>query len=65
MMSPAISSRGGRYQGGALNYVVKSPEAFADMPRTVAGALREWKMITERKQAEEALRASQGWLGRI
>ena len=52
-------------KAGALDYVVKSPEAFADLPRTVAGALREWKLLTERKQAEETLRASQESLRQI
>ena len=43
-------------KAGALDYVVKSPEAFAAMPRTVERALREWNLLQERKRAEEALR---------
>jgi signal transduction histidine kinase len=43
-------------KAGALDYVVKSPEAFAAMPRVVARARREWHLLQERKQAEEALR---------
>jgi len=43
-------------KGGALDYVVKSPEAFAGMPRTVERALREWGLLQERRRAEEALR---------
>jgi len=31
-------------KAGALDYVVKSAEAFATMPRTVERALREWKL---------------------
>jgi PAS domain S-box-containing protein len=46
-------------KAGALDYVVKSPEAFAAMPRTVARALREWSLLRERKGAEEALRESE------
>jgi hypothetical protein len=46
-------------KAGALDYVVKSPEAFAGMPRTVERALREWGLLRERKRAEEALRASE------
>jgi PAS domain S-box-containing protein len=46
-------------KSGALDYVVKSPEAFADMPHTVARALHEWNLLQERKQAEEALRAEE------
>lgn len=43
-------------KSGALDYVVKSPEAFAAMPRTVTRVLREWNLLQERKRAEEALR---------
>jgi two-component system cell cycle sensor histidine kinase/response regulator CckA len=42
-------------KAGALEYVVKSPEAFADMPHTITHALHEWKLLQERKQAEAAL----------
>jgi response regulator of citrate/malate metabolism len=41
-------------KSGALDYVVKSPEAFADMPHTVARALREWNLLTERREAVAA-----------
>jgi PAS domain S-box-containing protein len=41
---------------GALDYVVKSPEAFADMPRTVERTLRSWQAMQENRQAQEALR---------
>jgi signal transduction histidine kinase len=43
-------------KAGALDYVVKSPEAFAAMPRAVGRALREWHLLQERQRAEEALR---------
>ncbi len=46
-------------KAGALDYIVKSPEAFADVLHTVERALRQWNLIQERKQAEEALRASE------
>jgi PAS domain S-box-containing protein len=42
-------------KAGALEYVVKSPEAFADMPHTIVHALHEWNLLQERKQAEAAL----------
>jgi PAS domain S-box-containing protein len=42
-------------KAGALEYVVKSPEAFADMPHTIAHALHEWNQLQERKRAEAAL----------
>jgi DNA-binding NtrC family response regulator len=41
-------------KAGALDYVVKSAEAFATMPRTVERALREWKLLTERREAVSA-----------
>jgi DNA-binding NtrC family response regulator len=37
-------------KAGALDYVVKSPEAFAGMSRTLERALREWELLRERKQ---------------
>jgi PAS domain-containing protein len=43
-------------KSGALDYVVKSPESFAAMPRTVARVLREWDLIHERRKAEEGRR---------
>jgi len=46
-------------KAGALDYVVKSPEAFAGMPRTLERALRERGLLQERRRAEEALRASE------
>ena len=46
-------------KAGALDLVVKSPGAFAAMPRIVARALREWRLHQERKRADEALRESE------
>ena len=43
-------------KSGALDYIVKSPEAFSEMPRLVERALREWRLLQERKQADGALR---------
>src|SRR5271169_6044856 len=45
-------------KSGALDYVVKSSESFAAMPRTVTRVLREWTTIREHKQAVEELKAS-------
>src|ERR1035437_7072253 len=42
-------------KAGALESVVKSPEAFGDMPHTIAHALHEWNLLQERKRAEAAL----------
>jgi|GEM_PF-611171 len=41
-------------KAGALDYIVKSPEAFDIMPCTVERARREWDLLMERKRAEEA-----------
>ena len=42
-------------KAGALDYVVKSAEALADMPHIVGRALREWGHIVERQRAETSL----------
>ena len=39
-------------KAGALDYVVKSPEALASMPRTVERALQEWKLRKECQRTE-------------
>jgi PAS domain S-box-containing protein len=46
-------------KAGALDYVVKSETTLAALPRTVKRVLREWNYLIERKQAEEALQASE------
>jgi PAS domain S-box-containing protein len=46
-------------KAGALNYVVKSAENLAAMPALASRVLREWKLIQERRKAEEALRLSE------
>ncbi|MFA5266086.1 MAG: response regulator, partial [Opitutaceae bacterium] len=46
-------------KAGALDFVVKSPEAFAAMPRTVERAMREWGVRRRQKQAEAALQAEE------
>jgi len=43
-------------KAGALDYVVKSDAALADMAHTVERALREWENITHRRLAEEQLK---------
>ncbi len=42
-------------KAGALDYVVKSVETFADMPHIAERTLREWEHITERQHAEERI----------
>jgi PAS domain S-box-containing protein len=44
-------------KAGALDYVTKSPEMFADVTHLVERALRDWKNLQERKQAESRLEA--------
>ena len=44
-------------KAGALDYVVKSPELFADMAHLVQRSLREWSHIHERRHAESRLEA--------
>jgi PAS domain S-box-containing protein len=40
-------------KAGALDYIVKSQEAFSSMQRIVERTLREWNHLLERKQNEE------------
>jgi hypothetical protein len=46
-------------KAGAVDYVVKSATTLAEMHRIVERSLREWRHITERKQAQEALHESE------
>ena len=43
-------------KAGALDYVVKSDAALADMAHTVERALREWENLTKRQRVEEQLK---------
>jgi len=44
-------------KAGALDYVIKTPEMFSDVTHLVERALRDWKNLHERKQAESRLEA--------
>ncbi len=46
-------------KAGALDYVVKSPEAFLDMPQRVARVLDQWTLIREKARIEQELRKSE------
>ncbi|MFZ5866361.1 MAG: sigma 54-interacting transcriptional regulator [Thermodesulfobacteriota bacterium] len=46
-------------KAGVVDYVVKSPAAFANMPNLAERVLREWNLFAERKRAEDALRESE------
>jgi len=39
-------------KAGALDYIVKSPEAFANLPRVIESARREWLLVQDRQRAE-------------
>jgi PAS domain S-box-containing protein len=39
-------------KAGALDYIVKSPEVFADMPRIISSALTQWQLLLKNQQAE-------------
>ncbi len=51
-------------KAGALDYVVKSSAALADVPRTAERVLRQWEDIQERRRAERALQAAHDELER-
>lgn len=42
-------------KAGALDYIVKSPEAFSNMPDFVLREIREWEHILARRRAENRL----------
>ncbi|MEI6704803.1 MAG: response regulator [Deltaproteobacteria bacterium] len=47
---------------GAQDYIVKSPETFENLPRTVAYALMTWALIVARRQASDAVfRSKKDW----
>ncbi|MBD1401234.1 ATP-binding protein [Pelovirga terrestris] len=58
-----MTSRGSEEQAvevlksGAQDYLTKSPETFAAMPRTVERAVREWQLQRDIEQANEKVRA--------
>ena len=52
-------------KAGALDYVVKSAETLTDMPHIAERALREWRHIVERRQAEQEIARLQHLLQNI
>ncbi len=46
-------------KAGAFDYIVKSEVTLGDMPRICERIMREWRLITEHKKAEEALKESE------
>lgn len=45
-------------KAGALNYIVKSPDTFVQLPFILERSLREWDNLNARRKAEEELKAS-------
>ena len=48
-------------KAGAIDYVVKSPEAFLDMPRIVSRALREWNLLRDNIISENIAKYEQNF----
>lgn len=46
-------------KAGVVDYVVKSPSMFSDMPHIATRALQQWDLLVERNRAEEKLRESE------
>jgi PAS domain S-box-containing protein len=46
-------------KAGILDYVVKSADSFADLPRIANRSIREWRTAQEHRLAEQRLRESQ------
>jgi len=46
-------------KAGALDYVVKSPGVFTEMAHIVVSALREWRLLIERRHAQQSLWANE------
>lgn len=43
-------------KSGALDYLVKSPEAFLSLPRTLERWLREWQLLQDGRRMQQELR---------
>ncbi|NVN91029.1 MAG: EAL domain-containing protein [Desulfuromonadales bacterium] len=52
-------------KAGALDYIVKSAEAFACLPQTVERALREWKLLQKNLLTEKSLQESETRFSRL
>jgi|GEM_PF-2227002 len=66
-----LTSQGGEQDAvdalkmGALDYVVKTPEFYRDLPRMISRWMREWNDIVMRRRAEQALSEREQLLGNI
>lgn len=52
-------------KAGALDYIVKSAEAFACLPQTVERALREWRLLKKHLLIEQSLQESETRFSRL
>lgn len=49
-------------KSGAIDYLVKSPAAFAMLPQTISRAMREWQLIRKQQEITQTLeRAKKDW----
>ena len=46
-------------KSGAVDYLVKTPEVISDLPKIIAGALRQWGYVIRQRLTEDALRDSE------
>jgi signal transduction histidine kinase/DNA-binding response OmpR family regulator len=46
-------------KAGALDYFVKSPDSFSDLPRILGRAEREWRLLQSNRRAERDLEESE------
>ncbi len=46
-------------KGGAMDYIVKRPETYRDLPHTIQRVLNEWELLIERTYVEQSLRESE------
>jgi diguanylate cyclase (GGDEF)-like protein/PAS domain S-box-containing protein len=52
-------------KAGALDYIVKSAQAFVSMPQSVERVMREWRLLQKQRQAELSLSESENRFRRI
>lgn len=52
-------------KAGALDYIVKSAQAFVCMPQSVERVMREWRLLKKHRQAEISLYESENRFRRI
>ena len=61
-VSSDVQQAVGAMKAGALDYVIKSDDTFADLPHIAERALREWDHIIERRRSEDKIRRQHDFL---